>query len=174
MAFDFAGTIKAALNFMKLTPCCLVSVFLVSAFLGFASPQLLHRLGIFELANNYHQIIALVAMFTGTLIVVTVSGKALTATKLYYLSVSNSLNAKRKIVKRLKILTENEKRILRKCVKDGTRTTLQCRGNGVIEGLVADGIAKMAIGVAYDGCGFPYNITEFAWEHLNKNHRLIK
>ena len=71
------------------------------------------------------------------------------------------------IIKRLQKLTEDEKQILRYYVKENTRANSLRVENGVVAGLVADGIIYQSTihGSIIDGVA--HNVGDFVWDYLH-------
>jgi hypothetical protein len=81
--------------------------------------------------------------------------------------------ARRNIVKRLHELTEDEKAILRYYVLNQTKTNVLRYHDGVVQGLATAGIIYLASSTGSLIQGIAYNISQVAWDCLNKDKRLL-
>jgi hypothetical protein len=73
---------------------------------------------------------------------------------------------------RLKHLTSKEKTVLRRYLKEETRTQLFDCEDGVVSGLVAAGILYPAVKVA-DIFKFPINMEFLVWKYLRSHPELV-
>jgi len=80
---------------------------------------------------------------------------------------------KRKAIKRLHSLTENEKQILRFYIAKQTKSNTLRFDDGVVQGLVSANIIYRSTDFGNMVEGFSYNIQDFAWERLNENPNLL-
>jgi hypothetical protein len=80
---------------------------------------------------------------------------------------------KRKVIKRLNSLTEDEKQILRFYISQQTRANTLRVDDGIVQGLVSAGIIYRSTQIGNMLEGFSYNIQDFAWEHLHEHPNLL-
>jgi len=76
-------------------------------------------------------------------------------------------------LERLHRLTEDEKKILRFYIAQQTKTNVLRWDDGVVNGLVAEQIIFQSSEYGSVLDGFPYNITDFAWDYLHKHIYLL-
>ena len=159
---DSAAT---ALEALKLLPRYLAPVAVVCGVLVFASPEALNTLGLREFTENNRHWIGLAflassatALVDGTKEVAVWVRNRMTVAKL-----------KQKRLERLHSLTEEEKQILRYYLAKQTRTNTLRFQDGIVQGLVAAGIIHQSASLGDLHSWFSYNISEFAWEYLNKH-----
>jgi hypothetical protein len=84
-----------------------------------------------------------------------------------------SHQARSAIRTRLRSLTEPEKRILRRYLKNQTRTIYLDSADGVAGGLFSANIIAPGAGYAYSRASVAYNIEPLAWEYLNQHQELL-
>jgi hypothetical protein len=77
------------------------------------------------------------------------------------------------IIKNLESLTEDEKKILRFYITLQTKTNSLRYDDGVVRGLEAKFIIFRSSQIGNMIDGFAYNISDFAWDYLNKNQHLL-
>jgi len=77
------------------------------------------------------------------------------------------------IVVRLNTLTEDEKQILRFYIANNTRANSLKIDDGVVQGLANAQIIYRSASMGDLLRGWAFNISDFAWEYLNKNPHLL-
>ncbi len=80
----------------------------------------------------------------------------------------------RNLQKRLHMLSEPEKSVLREYIEKNTKTQYFRLDDGVIGGLEAWGIVYRAANISH-GCdvSFPYNLQPWAWNYLKDNSEIL-
>jgi hypothetical protein len=66
-------------------------------------------------------------------------------------------------------LTEDEKQILRYFIQFSTRASMLRYDDGVVQGLAHRGIIYQSSSMGNVFQGFPYNISDWAWDYLQVN-----
>lgn len=84
-----------------------------------------------------------------------------------------TLVARRGIKRRLRSLTEEEKKILRYYVLNQTRSNSLRHQDGVVAGLSTAGIIYLASQTGHHFDGFAFNIVDYAWSVLQKEPDLL-
>lgn len=80
----------------------------------------------------------------------------------------------KRVKKRLRHLTEDEKDALRPFIENNVRTRRFRLSSGIGEGLQAKKILYRSSKVGEYGDFFPYNIQDFAFDYLRKNSHLLE
>lgn len=164
------GLIKDVLDALKLGPRYLAApVALVATAMLFLGDQSLERIGLLELTKNYRPVVGLFFLLAWTILLIDVFTRIFAVTRGAWCQ--RSLN--REMTYRLHRLTEYEKQILRYYISKQTRTNYLHIEDGIVQGLVSEGIIELASGVGDVLDGFAYNISKFAWEYLNENKSLL-
>ena len=76
--------------------------------------------------------------------------------------------------RRLRDLTDDEKRVLRGYVNNNTRTQNLNMTNGVTSGLAAESIIYRASQLSVGSTIFAYNIQPWAWDYLREHPELLE
>lgn len=160
---------KSILEFLKLAPRYLVSVAIFCAFLLFSPKEFLEKIGAFDFAENYRTWIG--GAFLGSLCIwiVSIGSGGVSIIK----SWNFKRNTKNKITKRLHNLTEAEKQILRFYIAKQTKSNTLRIDDGVVKGLESSYIIYQSAGLGNMLEGFAHNISEVAWDYLNKKPDLL-
>lgn len=164
-----AELMKALLDFLKLAPRYLVPILIADSLLLFTGEQFLKTLGMFEFAQNYRPILGLIFILVVSILIV------------YPLQWAGSMisaefrqrKLDRRIPERLNRLTEDEKQILRFYILNQTRANTLRIQDGVVHGLVAEGIIYRSAAIGNLSGGFAHNISDPAWNYLNENPRVL-
>jgi len=160
---------KTFLEFLKLAPRYLIALGVMSAFFLFSSERLLKFIGVFEFAQNNRALLGFTIVVSISLFVVSVLADSLSFVKswwkkrTFYKSVSERLNC----------LTEDEKQILRFYISNQTRANVLRYDDGVVQGLVSNGIIYQSSPLGNMLEGFAHNISDFAWSYLHANPQLL-
>jgi hypothetical protein len=162
-------SIKLLLEFLKLAPRYLFAVAAVCGILLFSNPEFLQYFSVSEFAKNNRQWFS-IAFFSST--VVFLIDRSIEIYRICW-NIRLTAKAKKRCLKRLNSLTEEEKQILRFYIAKQTRTNYLRMGDGVVHGLESCGIIRQAHIQGDILEGFAYNITEFAWEYLQKHHATV-
>lgn len=160
---------KSALEFLKLAPRYLVAVSIVAGALLFFPISWLEKIGLQDFASEYRQWLGFAFLVSATLWVVGIALSAWNAItdRLFRRSV------RQHVMRRLSSLTEDEKQILRYYIAKDTRANMLKVDDGVVQGLVADRIIYRSASIGHMVEGFAHNITDFAWDHLHANPKLL-
>lgn len=163
----------AAAKFFALAPRYLAVIAIASGLVLFAGDGFLEALGLTEFAKDNRSWLG--ATFLVSTSIVVVSGGIWLKDLLIanYARKRKIKRAKEKVINRLQRLTEDEKQILRFYVAENTRANTLKIDDGVVNGLVADGIIYRAASMGNLLEGFAHNITDFAWEYLHENIELL-
>lgn len=164
---EIAATVLEAL---KLAPRYLAPVAVVCGVLVLANQTALDALGLREFTENNRHWIGLA--FLASTAVALVDGTKEVAGWVRNRVATAKLKQKR--IDRLNSLTEEEKQILRYYLAKQTRTNSLRIQDGIVQGLVAAGIIHQSASLGDLHSGFSYNISEFAWEFLNKNQTILE
>jgi len=164
---EIATTVLEA---MKLAPRYLAAVAVVCGVLVFASPTALDALGLREFTENHRHWIGL-AFLASTAVALVDGAKEVARWVRNRVAVTKLKKAR---LARLHSLTEEEKQILRYYFAKQTRTNSLRIQDGIVQGLVAAGIIHQSASLGTFHSGFSYNISEFAWEYLNKNPAILE
>lgn len=165
----FSDTVNSFLEFLKLAPRYLVAVAIVTGVLLFFPASWLEKISLYGFANDYRQWLGFAFLISTTLWVVTIalSTWEAIAGKLLQRSV------RQHVIRRLTSLTEDEKQILRYYLAKNTRANMLKVDDGVVQGLVVDRIIYRSTSMGNILEGFAHNITDFAWDHLHANPKLL-
>lgn len=165
-----ADFIKALLELLKLAPRFIVALGGASAILLFANDQFLKRLGVFEMVQKYRFALGLTLVLSIAILGVNIASFLLGSLK-------HSWRKKKTFqegIERLNSLTEDEKQILRYFLAADTRATMLRYDDGVVQGLVHRGIIYQSSSMGNLFQGFPYNISDWAWDYLQANPGVLK
>jgi len=167
MTFDL---VKSAVDVVKLIPryaaplaVCLGAVLLLPA-------DVLQLVGIGQIAEDHRTAMGLVFVFCCCVLVFSGFGALQVVVKTWWYR----FKAKRKIAHRLARLNEDEKQILRFYVQYQTRTNRLRVDDGVVQGLVSARIIFLATELGSLLDGFDHNISQVAWDVLNKDPSLLE
>lgn len=159
--------LSTVLGWVKvLTPRLMLSICIVSAILLFSPPAVLARLGLAAFKNAYAQWIGLAF--------VACVGLLLGHGALEYLPnwLARALfQIKRK--RRAGSLSAIEKSVIQGFIHNGTRTQRFKSDSGVIAGLRAFGFVDLAVNRGDPISGFPFNISEWAYQYFQNHPELI-
>ena len=157
------------LDWIKLSPRYLLPISLFTGIALFASPQLLDTLGMSDVVEKYRPYIGFVFLLFSVLLVS--SGLVAVLEFAAHEFLDRLLMRQRR--RRLRRLTKPEKEVLRGYINDGTRTRYLRISDGVVGGLVAEGILYRSTTLSKSGDYFAYNIQPWAWEYLNSHPGLV-
>lgn len=158
------------LEVLKLAPRYLAAVAVVCGVLVFANQTALDGLGLREFTENNRHWIGLA--FLASAAVALLDGAKEVAGWVRTQVATAKLRQKR--LDRLHSLTEEEKQILRYYFAKQTRTNSLRIQDGIVQGLVAAGIIHQSASLGDLHSGFSYNISEFAWDYLNTNPKILE
>ena len=170
MANMVAEVAKTILEILKLAPRFIVALGLAAGALLFANDQLIKRLGLSELVQKYRFALGLTLVLSVSLICVLIVLFFLNAIKRWW----RKRRGEKHIIRRLHNLTEDEKQILRYYIAMNTRASSLKYDDGVVQGLVHNSIIYQSSSLGNIVEGFPYNITDLAWDHLHENLHLLE
>lgn len=161
---------KFLLEFLKLAPRYLIAVAIFAAFFLFSPESLLKRLGVFDFTQSNRSWLGVALLASSALFGVGVLADMLKAVKRWWW--------KRKffnrVTQRLHRLTEDEKQILRFYLAHNTRANTLSIEDGVVQGLVADGVIYRSAAVGNLLEGFAHNICDIAWDYLHVYPQLLE
>lgn len=161
--------VRSIISFLRLPPVCLAIVALGCFVLLFAPPSWLARLGFGEQVEPYRP-------YVGLALVISSAGLSVLAAQALWNWFGERIG-RRKAIRllhsRLQALTEGEKQILRYYLQEETRTNILRIEDGVVQGLAQAEIIYLASTISDCGTEFAYNISDPAWEYLQKNPDLV-
>ncbi|WP_350295956.1 superinfection exclusion B family protein [Limnohabitans sp. Rim8] len=166
----FAEAAKTFLEFLKLAPRYVIALGVMAAVILFASEDFLKFIGVFEFAQDNRSMLGLTLVVTVSLFAVSLFADGISLikgswqTRGFYLRVTERLNC----------LTEDEKQILRFYIAKQTRANVLRYDDGVVQGLVSDGIIYQSASLGNMLEGFAHNISDFAWDYLNVHPHLLQ
>ena len=161
---------KPLFEFLKLTPRYLIAIGLVAGLLIFGSDGFRDTLGLTEFAQKYRPVHGVLFLSSIALILVGIAGSGVDWVKREW----RKRTTFRFITKRLHVLTEDEKQILRHYILRNTRTNSLRISDGVVNGLASAGIIHRVAEVGDMVNGFAYNISEVAWNYLQIHPHLLE
>lgn len=163
------GFVKFFLNCLKLAPRYLITLGIAAAFLLFGNENLLKKLDVYNFAQDYRTHLSLILIITIPLFAIDRS------IPIIHWIRNRVLNAKisKRIKKALHSLTEDEKKILRFYIFNQTKTNVLRIDDGIVKGLESKFIIFIAAPFGNTIEGFAYNISDIAWDYLNKNQGLL-
>lgn len=160
---------KQFLDFLKLAPRYLITLGIAAAFLLFSSEEFLKRLSVYDFTQHNRSWLNLTLIITSTLFFI---DRAIAIFNWIKYRIVRAEGKKRRL-KRLHSLTEDEKQILRFYIAKQTKTNHLRFNDGVVNGLEAHEIIFRTSSVGNMIDGFAYNISDFVWEYLHKNQWLL-
>jgi hypothetical protein len=169
MSFTPADYAKTFLEVLKLAPRYLIALGVMAAVLLFADEKFLKFIGVFDFAQNNRPMLGLTLIVTSSLFVVSVWTDGISIAKRWW----KNRNIYRRVTDRLNCLTEDEKQILRYYINKKTRANFLRIDDGIVQGLVAQGIIYQSSTVGTMLGGFAHNISDIAWDYLNVHPHLL-
>lgn len=166
----FADVTKVILEFLKLAPRYLIALGIAAAVLLFGSENFLKKISVFEFVQNYRPWLGLTLVATSCLFAVSVGSDVLGFLKKW----KHNRAVFKHIIGRLNRLTEDEKQILRYYFAKKTRSNNLIIDDGVVQGLVDDGIIYRSASLGTMFGGFAHNISDVAWDYLYVNPHLLE
>lgn len=164
-----AEIVKALLDCLKLRPRYFLVIGVVSGVLLYADAQLLHQIGVDELAKDYRPILGMALIVSCVLLGVAIASAWAAHVRRQW----RQWQFDRRIIERLQTLTEEEKQILRFYIAKQSRSNVLRIGDGVVQGLVAAGIIFRSASLGGRTGEFAHNIRDVAWKHLNEQLALL-
>jgi len=166
----FSEITKSLLEFLRLAPRYLVALAVITGFLLFNSEQMLNRLGVFEFAQKNRPWLGLTFIACTTLFGVSVLIDVFHWIRTWW----RKRRFFQRIIHRLHRLTEDEKQILRFYFANQTRSNVLRIDDGVVQGLVNDGIIYRSASLGNMLEGFAHNINDIVWDYLHVHPHLLK
>jgi hypothetical protein len=161
---------KIAVEALKLAPRHLVAVAAACGVLLICGPRMLDALGLREFTDNHRHWLGLAFLAATALFVVNQSEEIVRWVR----EKIRSAQLKKKLLNRLRTLTEEEKQILRYYLAKQTRTNSLRFQDGIVQGLAAAGIIYQSASLGNLHSGFSYNISDYAWECLTEDPTLVE
>jgi hypothetical protein len=165
----FTEAAKIFLEFLKLAPRYLIALGVMAAVLLFTSEKFLKLIGVFEFAQDNRSILGLILVVTVSLFAVSIVAEGIFFIKGWWLKRVFC----RRVIDRLNSLNEDEKQILRFYIGKQTRANVLRYDDGIVQGLVSDGIIYQSTSIGNMIEGFAYNINDFTWDYLNVHQHLL-
>jgi hypothetical protein len=161
---------KTSLEFLKLAPRYLIALGVMAAILLFASEEFLKLIGVLELAQDNRSVLGLTLLISVSLFTISIGADGVSIVKNWW----RKRGFYQRVTDRLNCLTEDEKQILRFYIAKQTRSNVLLINDGVVQGLVSDGIIYRSASLGNIVEGFAHNINNFAWDYLNTNPHLLE
>jgi len=161
---------KGILEFLKLTPKNVLPLTIISSFFLFAPKSWLNTLSILEIQQEYQITIGLVFLFSIAILITHLIFGFLNKVK----NIWFKRQVKLIIIKQLHQLTEDEKQILRYYIAENTRANTLRYDDGIVKGLEKNFIIYRSSNLGNMVEGFPYNISDIAWDYLHENYNLLE
>jgi transposase len=160
-------------DWIKLSPRYLLPIVLVTGFLLFASKDTLEIFGLAGLVSDYRSWLGLVFLLFAFLLVSAAITSGLSLAYRWIKQKRKNAAFLRRGRERLRHLSEPEKEILRRYIEGQTRTQYLAMSDGVVNGLVHEGILYRASTLSSFLDHFAYNIQPWAWDYLNDHPKLL-
>lgn len=157
------GIIKSILEGLKLAPRYLIAIGLVAGLILFGGTKFQETLGVSQFAKDQRAVLGILFLSSIVLLLVAVSGGGIDRIKRFW----RERSFQKRVMKRLQRLTEDEKQILRYYIVKNTRANMLRVENGVVAGLVSDGIIYQSTIHGSIVEGVAHNIRDFAWDYLH-------
>lgn len=162
--------LKTSIEVLKLAPRYLIATGLMASILIFSGKEYLEKFGVAEFANENKVWLGLTIIVSASLSVVSFLADAIKFVILKY----RKIELEKAIKKRLHLLTEDEKQILRYYIGKNTRANTLRLEDGVVQGLAAEGVIYRSASMGNVLEGFAYNISDVAWNYLHENIELLE
>jgi hypothetical protein len=161
--------LKSALELLKLAPRYLIAIGIAAAFLLFGSDQFLTSLGLKKFTEDYRAWLGLAFVSTVSLFVIYLAGEVIS----YFGRKIRKRKLRTNLEERLQKMTEDEKQIIRFYFAKNTRSNVLRIDDGVVQGLVVDGVIFRSASLGNMVEGFAHNISDFAWDYIHRNPSLL-
>lgn len=162
-------SIEQIIEVLKLAPRYFVAVGICSGILLLIDEQTSKKLGVFDFTQDYRQWLGVAIIVSISMLVMNWSIKVGTVIRDSF----QSHKFRKAIIERLNCLTEEEKQILRFYVVKQSKTNTLRIDDGVVNTLTAHGIIYVSSSRGSIIEGFSHNISELAWDYLNKNPSVL-
>jgi Super-infection exclusion protein B len=166
----FTEIAKTFIEFLKLAPRYLIALGVIAAILLFAREEFLKLIGVFELAQKNRSVLGLTLLVSVSLFTISIGADGVSIVK----SWRRKLRFYERVSDRLNCLTEDEKQILRFYIARQTRANVLRYDDGVVQGLVSEGIIYRSASLGNMVKGFAHNIHDFVWDYLNVHPHLLE
>jgi hypothetical protein len=157
------------IELLKAAPRYCIPVAIVCAILAFSPKEFLETIGVAKYAVDYKNIIGITLIVC--VVFISIEIVKISFKRLRKINISRKRN--RVIDQRLRSLTEYEKQVLRFYWAKQTRTNPLDMRDGVVQGLVRAGVIEPVAGPGMTPYVSPYNLTEVAWQIINKRPALL-
>lgn len=165
------------IKFFELAPRYLAVVGLSAGFVLYAGPETLEGLGLAQFAQDYRPWLGGVFVVSAAICVVETFrwGKGVVSKRLEFYTREREKQRRAEFVQeRLHALTEDEKEVLRFYIWNETRANMLKMNDGVVCGLISEGIIYRASPLVSPIAPVAHNITETAWRYLNEKPYLLE
>lgn len=160
---------KSILEFLKLAPRYMISIAIVCGVLLFLPRETLDKIGLLKFSQDYRQWLGFGFLVSTTLWSVAMVSMAWS----WFGKKVRRKRIKKRIIRKLNSLTEDEKQILRYYIGKNTRANMLKIDDGVVQGLAAEGIIYRSASMGNILEGFAHNISDIAWGYLNENPHVL-
>ena len=154
---------KTLLEFLKLAPRFIFALGIAAGTMLFVSDHFLKRIGLTEFVQKYRFALGLILVLSAALLAVSSVLWVLGTIKGWW----HTRRFHKNVIKRLNTLTEDEKQILRYYLANDTRANMLRCDDGIVQGLVEDGIIYQSASIGNILEGFAHNISDFVWDYLH-------
>jgi len=162
-------SVEQIIEVLKLAPRYFIAVGVFSGILLFMDEPISKKLGVFDFTQNYSQWLGLAIVVSIAMLAMDWSIKISTVIRDSF----ESHKFRKAIIERLNCLTEEEKQILRFYLAKQSKTNTLRIDDGVVNTLTAHGIIYVSSRSGNLIEGFSHNISELAWDYLNKNPSVL-
>ena len=163
-------SVEQIIQVLKLSSRYLTAISIICGTLLFISEQLSKTLGVFQLTQDYRQWIGIAFISSMTMVVIDCFMKIGTVVKGFVVNKKSN----KKLIQSLRALTEEEKQILRYYYAKESKTNTLRIDDGIVNGLRNKGIIYLSATQGTASEGFSHNISELAWDYINKNPKLLE
>ena len=154
---------------LQLAPRYLAVISISCGFYLFAPSEWIAKLELDNLDQKYRPYVGGVFLISSGVVIVAV----IRWFSMFCMAFLKVRIIKRKAIKRLQNLNEDEKQILRFYVSQQTRSNTLRIDDGVVQGLVSAGIIYRSTQIGNMLEGFSYNIQDSSWEYLHEHPDLL-
>ncbi|MEI6326807.1 MAG: super-infection exclusion protein B [Candidatus Roizmanbacteria bacterium] len=166
----FSEFTKNFLEWIKLKPRHLISLFAVSVLLLFLPQHILGLVALDSPVTNYRWIVGIVCIYSGISLLTDILIKL-------YMWVYRKFKIREKYInlyRELDHLSPEEKSIIREFISKETKTLYLDKESGVVGSLELSKIIYSGSSIGTDLNSWPYNLQPWAWEYIHKNPKVIE
>lgn len=161
---------KSIIDFLKLQPRYLLPIIIGCSTILFIPEQYARLFGLAETREIYRHWIGLALIISGSIFIIAIATNILNLTRKFFAKKAY----KSKLIKKLKNLTEDEKKILRYYFAKETKINVLRQHDGNVSLLEQSNVIHRASKTGSILSGFPFAIDEIALKYLIKNYNLLQ